>query len=119
MVKAKTSGKQKTLRSKTKLKDDERLIIREHDPFKFLLNEENLARAIRECLDNNDPEGLIEVIEIYLDALEKSKFLKNADIPRATGQLSFAPRVGMKTHIKVVRMSEPAALKPLPSKNVS
>jgi len=36
------------------------------------LDEDRLGRAIWECLKNNDPAGVVEVIEIYLDAVNKS-----------------------------------------------
>ncbi len=37
-----------------------------------------------ECLIENDPEGVMEVIETHLEALNKSSFLKEAGIPRST-----------------------------------
>ncbi len=78
------------------------LIVKEHDPFKYLLDEDNFVRTIRECIDNDDPKGVIEVIEIYLDALERSKFLKNVIIPQASG-LKGSSKID--TLIKVVRVS--------------
>lgn len=33
---------------------------------------------------NNDPEGVMEIIEAHLYALNKSKFLKEANVPRST-----------------------------------
>lgn len=37
-------------------------------PTKTLLDEHFIARAIWECLKNNDPEGVMEVISLYLEA---------------------------------------------------
>ena len=54
------------------------------DPTAELLDKRNLAEALVECLLNNDPEGMVEMIEIYLQAVERTKFAKKSDIPRAT-----------------------------------
>jgi hypothetical protein len=42
-----------------------------YDPLKKLTDETFIGKAILECLVNNDPEGVMEMIEIYLNALEK------------------------------------------------
>lgn len=55
----------------------------------YLLSEDNIARGILECLNNNDPDGVMEVIQIYLDALNKSQFLENALVPRSTMYTAF------------------------------
>lgn len=39
----------------------------------YLLNQDNIGNAILECLINNDPEGVIEIISIYLRVLNKEK----------------------------------------------
>lgn len=49
-----------------------------------VLEEGFLGKAISECLINNDPEGVIEIISIYLDALNKTTFAKNAGMHRST-----------------------------------
>jgi DNA-binding phage protein len=43
-----------------------------------------MALAIFECLQNNDPEGAMEMIAIYLDAVNKSKLQKEASLPKST-----------------------------------
>ncbi len=58
--------------------------LKEHDPLKYLLDEENIALTILECLKNNDPEGVIEVIKIYLNALNVARQLKSAEVARST-----------------------------------
>ena len=40
--------------------------------------------AILECLQNNDPEGVMEIIGIYLNALNKAKLLETTDLPKST-----------------------------------
>lgn len=107
MIKTELSRKQKTMREKKELNDEEVLIVKKHDPFKHLLDIDNLVRAIRECIEENDPEGLIEVIEIYLDALEKSKFLRKAKIPLVAAlDTSKSSNPKINTLIKVVRMDD-------------
>lgn len=50
----------------------------------YLLNPENVGEAILDCLLNNDPEGVVEVISIYLRALNKEKFRQKAEIGKST-----------------------------------
>lgn len=45
----------------------------EHDPLKELLNEKFIDAAIIECLKNNDPEGAMEMLRIYMNALNRAK----------------------------------------------
>lgn len=59
-------------------------IGQEHNPSDYLTNPENIGRAIIECLENNDPAGVIEVISIYLEAVSKTKLSKSNDLPRQT-----------------------------------
>ncbi len=45
-----------------------------------------------ECLIENDTEGVLEIIEGYLYAVNKSQFLKEAEIPRSTAYNVFRRR---------------------------
>ncbi|HEV8052219.1 MAG TPA: hypothetical protein VGP47_06980 [Parachlamydiaceae bacterium] len=54
------------------------------DPIANLLDPNLIGSAIMQCLIENDPEGVMEVIEDYLYAVNKSKFLKEAEVPRST-----------------------------------
>ncbi len=58
--------------------------IRQSNPREELLNEELIGRAIWECLKNGDSEGVIEVIQIYLDAANKTRIAKESEIARST-----------------------------------
>jgi DNA-binding phage protein len=58
--------------------------VRRHDLLDNLPDESKVAQAVFECLRDNDPDGLVEIIQIYLDALNKSRFLKKARVPRST-----------------------------------
>lgn len=53
-------------------------------PLKELIDKEQTALAILECLQNNDPEGAMEMITIYLDALNKANLRKQTDLPKST-----------------------------------
>ncbi|MFM8453817.1 MAG: hypothetical protein ACKOAD_02365 [Gammaproteobacteria bacterium] len=48
------------------------------------MDSNNLAKAVAECLLNNDPEGVVEVIEIYLETANIANIAKKSDISRAT-----------------------------------
>jgi len=50
----------------------------------YLTNSENIGKAIVECLENNDPEGVMEVIAIYLEAVNKTKLTDTHGIHRQT-----------------------------------
>lgn len=53
-------------------------------PLKYLTNERNVGLAILECLQNNDPAGVMEVIGIYLNALNKAKMREKSSLPKST-----------------------------------
>lgn len=53
-------------------------------PMKELTDPQMTALAILECLQNNDPDGVMEIIAIYLEAVNKSKLKEEADLPRST-----------------------------------
>ena len=83
MAKPKTLIKQKKsikIGSMTKFKKQPR----EYDPRKDLLDERLIAQAIWECLKENDPDGVIEILETHLSAKNKSQLAKEHDLPRTT-----------------------------------
>ncbi len=60
-------------------------MFEEYRPLEFILNKENILRAIAECLQKGDFEGILEVIQIYKRALKRAKKYKaemeNSDNP--------------------------------------
>ena len=54
------------------------------NPLKELINPQKTGLAILECLQNNDPEGVMEMIAIYLDALNTAELRKNHKLPKST-----------------------------------
>lgn len=77
-----TSKPLKTKRCKVTLRKDAN--ITEVDPIANLLDPNLIGSAIMQCLIENDPKGVMEIIEDHLYALNKSKFLREADVPRST-----------------------------------
>jgi DNA-binding phage protein len=54
------------------------------NPLKELIDPEKTGLAILECLQNNDPEGVMEMIAIYLDALNKAQLRQQNKLPKST-----------------------------------
>ena len=53
-------------------------------PLNNLVDPQQTALAILECLQNNDPKGAMEMVSIYLEALNKSKLQKETELPKST-----------------------------------
>ena len=58
--------------------------LREVDPLKELIDPDFTARGILECLMNNDPKGVMEIVESYLSALNKYELQRKSKLPRST-----------------------------------
>jgi len=58
--------------------------IDSYNPTEALLDEERIGRAIWECLKNGDSEGVIEVIQIHLEAYNKIQLTREAHLPKTT-----------------------------------
>jgi len=53
-------------------------------PLKELTDPQQTALAILECLQDNDPEGAMEMITIYLEAINKTRLRAKAKLPKST-----------------------------------
>ncbi len=85
MAKAKTSPKQKKSSENiqsVKLKSNTG--VKPYSPTKEILQGDLIGKAIVECLMNNDPEGVMEVIAIYLGTLNRVKAAQQANLSRST-----------------------------------
>lgn len=85
MVKKKISERQKEYSKnipKTQIKG--KAVLELIDSRERLLDKELLYKALIECLENNDPDGVIEIINIYLKTLNKVHLAQQADISRST-----------------------------------
>jgi DNA-binding phage protein len=85
MARAKTSQKQRKSAKTTRKWDRAKLsACREWSPTNEILEPDNLAKAVAECLLNNDPDGIVEIIQIYLETVNVVKFAKTAHISKST-----------------------------------
>ena len=85
MAKKKTSKKQERSLNKLSRVDLSKVkgLTRLH-PTKELLNRERTALAISECILNNDPDGVVEMIRIYLEAVNKANLQREENLPKST-----------------------------------
>ena len=74
--------------------------VRESNPREELLDEELIGRAVWECLKDGDSEGVIEVIQTYLNAFSKTLISKETSTARSHTLKSKNPTV--KTLAKLV-----------------
>jgi len=105
MGKTKTSVKQKkySVNTSTALKIKAGATVKAYDPTKALANETRIAKAIWECLKDGDHEGVVEILEAHLMAVNKLKFSREANIPRATLYHSFRSKnPSLKTLAKII-----------------
>ena len=72
------------MKSKSNLKLKKGAKVIEYSATERLLDETFIAQAIWECLKNNDPQGLIEVIETHLEVVNKVKAAHATNLSRAT-----------------------------------
>jgi len=85
MAKTKTSKKRQVSSEKlAKLDLDQVRGLTRSKPLEELVDPQMTALAILECLQNNDPDGVMEIIVIYLDALNKSKLRYETKLSKST-----------------------------------
>jgi DNA-binding phage protein len=65
-----------------KLKKDAKVI--KYSPTQELMDESFIATAVWECLKNNDPEGVVEIIETHLEVVNKVRAAQEAELSRST-----------------------------------
>lgn len=96
------SKKQQT--AEVSIKEDSEL--KEYDPVKNLLDINKMGAAIMQCFIENDTEGVLEIVEDYLYAVNKTQFLKEANVPRSTMYNFFKRRnPTIKTLAKIMHAS--------------
>lgn len=77
-------------RDMLRAKRSRKLVLKENTPLRVsnpreeLLDEELIGKAVWECLKNGDSEGVIEIISIYLDAMNKTQSAKENMLARST-----------------------------------
>ena len=76
--------------------------IKKFDP-DIYLSADFIGAAIMECLLNNDPEGIVELLTIYLEEHNKVELLKKAQVSRSTVYQAFKHKnPTIKTLAKIV-----------------
>jgi len=68
--------------STLRIKKDAYII--EYSPTQELLDEKLIRDALWECLKNNDPDGVIEVLSAYFEAANKKALCHKTTIARST-----------------------------------
>jgi len=102
-------------KSNLKLKDNAEVI--EYSPTEKLTDKDFIARAVWECLSNNDPEGVMEIIEIHLEAVNKFRTTLENGLSRATMYHALKGKnPTIKTLAKLVNCF--SQLKTIPMRNV-
>lgn len=77
-----------------------------YNPVAELLDEQFIGKALLECLKNNDPEGVIEVIKSYLEVANMQQVARHAHIARSTLYNSLKQKnPTLKTLAKIVHAS--------------
>lgn len=56
----------------------------DYSPTKELLDETFIAKAVWECLKNNDAEGILEIIEAHLEIINKVNAAHKTALARST-----------------------------------
>lgn len=93
MAKTKISNRRKkSIPTTSALKIEDFVGISPHNPDKNLKDPKFIGAALLECLRDNDPEGVMEVLEVYLNTLNKSKLSREEGIHRQTLYSAFKRR---------------------------
>lgn len=81
-------------------------VLKEIDPTAELLDQDFIASAVWECLKKDDPEGIIEIINIHLDACNVTKMARTVNLPKTTFYHSLRSKnPTIKTLCKLVKMA--------------
>lgn len=76
------------------------------DPVAELLDRTFLGQTIIACLENNDPDGVIDVINTYLELSNKVALAQNARLARSTLYYSLKQKnPTLKTLAKIMHAS--------------
>ena len=71
-------------KQKTKLRLEDFDKVERVYPLNELADPAQTALAVFECLMNNDPEGAMEMIEMYLNAVNKANLVRETHLPKST-----------------------------------
>ena len=80
----KSSGRIQKMKAKSNLKLKKNAKVSGYSATERLLDETFIAQAVWECLKNNDPQGVIEIIETHLEVVVNKNFGKAGQLLRMT-----------------------------------
>jgi DNA-binding phage protein len=85
MAKIKTlQVRKKSVKNTPKLKIKKNTCVAEYSPTQELLDETLIRNAVWECLKNNDTDGVMEVLDAHLGAVNKELTCKENSLARST-----------------------------------
>jgi DNA-binding phage protein len=107
MAKTKTSCvPKKSAKNISNLRIKKGVDIIAYSPTQELLNEKLIRDALWECLKNNDPDGVIDVLSAYFEAANKNMLCQKTTIARSTLYHSLKEKnPTLKTLAKLISVS--------------
>ncbi len=100
--------RQRSLAKSTKFNFSKIPGLKKANPLQELIDPKKTGLAILECLQNNDPKGVMEMISIYLDALDKAQLRKKSKLSKSTMYSALKHRnPTIKTLAKIMHASKP------------
>ena len=88
-------------KQKKSIKNTQRVLKSEsgivpYSPVDEILDESFIGKAIVECLKNNDPKGVVEIIGIYLDAVNKVRAAQKSKSLKTLAKLMHASDLSLR-----------------------
>ena len=111
MRKKKTSKKQKfSFEDMPAVKSKKAARLSSHNPSRYFKNPQKVGLALLECLEDNDTESFIEILDAYLE-INRSQIAKSAKLARSTVNeaMSGKKNPSLKTIAKIVHEARKVA----------
>ena len=111
MTKKKTSKKQSfCFEDMPALKPKKGIKLKKSRAVEYFKDPKEVGYALLQCLENNDPDAFIEILDAYL-GVNRMQVAKKANLSRSTVQLAFSKKgnPSIKTIAKIVHSSKKAA----------
>lgn len=87
-----------TVLPKKAMKTSKKALFSDYNPLEGLLNKERTLEAVKECVQDNDLDGVIEMVKIYLQARRYAKppRVKHTEPVRVQKEKSKSYGIGLK-----------------------
>ena len=109
MVKKKTLKKQKDFLKENQNQPKSSGLI-EYEPLDYISDEKNFMDAAAECLEKDDFESLVEIIESYLWALQIKASMKDGTFPKVIPEEPKINRALLRDTIEKAKRSSVSAV---------